>query len=192
MSTLATMSSSLHGPDNLLATRVSTPSSPTSFQSQQVHSARSFIGAIRGPNSPLASSSSSLSSSSSSSGLQNTPLDLPPGMSYAEFVNGWSDSHVARWLADIRCGSLASTFKANDIRGDVLLELDQTTLKEMGVVSIGDRLRIVNAVKHLRQKTSSSRFLPLQSPSPPRVYINGTSSPISGSSPPFGSGVSPI
>ncbi|KZS99425.1 sterile alpha motif homology 2, partial [Laetiporus sulphureus 93-53] len=75
-------------------------------------------------------------------------------MTFAEFPCVWSDAHVARWLADIKCAHHARTFREHDIRGDVLLELDQLTLKEMGIASVGDRLRILNAVKTLRQRCS--------------------------------------
>lgn len=78
-------------------------------------------------------------------------MDPPPGVNYADFMKTWTDHHVARWLTDISCGNQAVVFKDNDIRGDVLLELDQVALKEMGISSIGDRLRILNAVKVLRQ-----------------------------------------
>ncbi|EIW51221.1 uncharacterized protein TRAVEDRAFT_88389, partial [Trametes versicolor FP-101664 SS1] len=67
----------------------------------------------------------------------------------------WTDAHVAVWLSEIRCAHLAATFRANDIRGDVLLELDQMILKEMGMSSVGDRVRILNGVKHLRQRCSA-------------------------------------
>ena len=83
-------------------------------------------------------------------------LDPPPGVAFGDYLKAWSDVHVARWLADIRCGHHAQTFRANDIRGDVLLELDQGTLKEMGLVSVGDRIRIVSGVKNLRQKCSNT------------------------------------
>ncbi|KZT09454.1 Pkinase-domain-containing protein [Laetiporus sulphureus 93-53] len=83
-------------------------------------------------------------------------LEPPLGMTFAEFLRVWSDAHVARWLADIKCAHHASTFREHDIRGDVLLELDQLTLKEMGIASVGDRLRILNAVKTLRQRCSSA------------------------------------
>jgi len=79
-------------------------------------------------------------------------------MTYHESIRTWTDFHVACWLSDIKCGNHAATFKTNDIRGDVLLELDQVTLKEMGVTSIGDRLRILNAIKALRHKCSSKSF----------------------------------
>ncbi|VDB85033.1 unnamed protein product [Peniophora sp. CBMAI 1063] len=58
-------------------------------------------------------------------------------------------------MQEIRCGHLAPTFKQNDIRSDVLLELEQATLKEMGITSIGDRLRILNGVKVLRARCNT-------------------------------------
>ena len=97
---------------------------------------------------------------------QYTLMDPPPGMTYAEFICTWTDSQVARWLTDIKCGCHDETFKANDIRGDVILELDQASLKEIGVASIGDRLRILNAVKILRQRVAS------RSVTPPSIQTN--------------------
>ncbi|KAF8121956.1 Pkinase-domain-containing protein [Boletus edulis] len=83
-------------------------------------------------------------------------LDPPSGTSFnAEFLKSWSDTHVAKWLADIRCSVHADTFKGHDIRGDILLELDQDTLREMSISSVGDRLRILNAVKTLRLKCAA-------------------------------------
>lgn len=82
------------------------------------------------------------------------PADPPKGMSYAAYLRSWSDEQVARWLYEIKCPNHQDTFRANDIRGDVLLDLDQKTLLDMGVVCIGDRLRILSAVRILRQVVS--------------------------------------
>lgn len=82
-------------------------------------------------------------------------LEPSPGEPYADFLRTWTDDHVAYWLADTKCSALAAVFRANDIRGDILLDLDQVVLKEMGVSNIGDRLRILNAVKTLRQRVAS-------------------------------------
>ena len=111
---------------------------------------RSFINlnpAVRGQTAPFPATPTTAHSSG--------PLEPPSGVQYIDFIRTWSDSHVARWLTDIKCGSHATSFRMNDIRGDILLELDQQTLKEMGVSSIGDRVRIVNAVKALRQRAAS-------------------------------------
>ncbi|KAF9052984.1 hypothetical protein BJ165DRAFT_828195 [Panaeolus papilionaceus] len=85
------------------------------------------------------------------------PIDPPTGISYAAFLRTWNDDHVLKWLTEIKCASHYDAFTTNEIKGDVLLELDQTTLKEMGITSIGDRLRIINAVKVLRQRVAASR-----------------------------------
>ncbi|KAL7283461.1 Pkinase-domain-containing protein [Trametes coccinea BRFM310] len=128
--------------------RASSPTSPTtsvSFQPSQVPRVNVNVNGSH-TNTPT-------------SAYPGHALDPPPGVSYAEFLRSWSDAHVALWLTEIKCGHHAATFKANDIRGDVLLELDQMTLKEMGMNSVGDRVRILNGVKHLRQKCSSSTAL---------------------------------
>ena len=126
------------------------PASPTSptmqFMNQSSAAPRSFINL----NSETRTSKPPLQMKQ-----QNTLMDPPPGMTYAEFIRTWTDSQVARWLTDIKCGCHNETFKANDIRGDVILELDQASLKEIGIASIGDRLRILNAVKTLRQRVAS-------------------------------------
>ncbi|KAJ3516617.1 hypothetical protein NLJ89_g1015 [Agrocybe chaxingu] len=120
------------------------PTSPTTqFMSQSSAQPRSFMtlahGDQRPPLQPVKYQ-------------QYTPMDPPQGMSYAAFLRTWNDDTVARWLNEIKCGCHDETFRANDIRGDVLLELDQVTLKEMGISSIGDRLRILNAVKEKQQR----------------------------------------
>jgi mitogen-activated protein kinase kinase kinase len=163
-------SSNLHSLDNVSQpiSMSPTPTSP-SFQIQPPSSARSFINlnpTFRGQAALFPSTPTSTST------LMSPALEPPPGVPFVDFVRTWTDSHVATWLGGIKCGSHAGTFKANDIRGDVLLELDQDTLKEMGIASIGDRLRILNAVKSLRQKASSRAT----NPTPPRVLVNGDTS----------------
>ncbi|KAI6128267.1 Pkinase-domain-containing protein, partial [Pisolithus croceorrhizus] len=80
------------------------------------------------------------------------PLDPPIGTPFIDYLRTWSDAQVAKWLTEIKCPSHIDTFKEHDIRGDVLLELDPDTLKEMNITSVGDKLRILNAVKSLRQR----------------------------------------
>ncbi|KZT42049.1 Pkinase-domain-containing protein [Sistotremastrum suecicum HHB10207 ss-3] len=99
--------------------------------------------------------------------------DSVSGTSYREFLKTWNDSHVHRWLQDYGVGALASTFAANDIRSDVLLELEASTLKEMGITSIGDRIKILNAVRQLRQRCSS-HWPRSKVTTQPRVMVDST------------------
>ncbi|KAK7014848.1 STE11-like protein [Favolaschia claudopus] len=139
------------------------PPSPISPSSS--FAPRSFVSAIRGQNSPFPTTPTSTMSSF---------FDPPPGTAYSDFIRTWTDAHVARWLSDIKCSNHAAAFRANDIRGDILLELDQTTLIEMGVSSIGDRLRIINAVKALRQRsaTRTPSTPVIENIRPPRLDIS--------------------
>ncbi|CAK5277694.1 unnamed protein product [Mycena citricolor] len=117
------------------------PGTPTHFATAP----RSFVSALRGQNTAFPSTPTT---------SMNAYFDPPPNTPYSDFIRTWTDAHVARWLSDIKCASHAATFRANDIRGDIILELDQTTLQELGVNSIGDRLRIINAVKSLRMRAA--------------------------------------
>ncbi|KAF7976713.1 hypothetical protein HWV62_5883 [Athelia sp. TMB] len=150
--------------------RDASPASPTStFQNQQpVLSTRFPKTPVRGQNSPFPQTPTLDRAASL--------LDAPPNVPYSEFLKTWTDSHVARWLTDIKCAAHAPTFRAHDIRGDVLLELDQTTLREMGLASIGDRLRIVNAVKGLRQRCAVRPAFAFEPAPRPRLYVNGEES----------------
>ncbi|KAG0707708.1 Pkinase-domain-containing protein [Suillus ampliporus] len=131
------------------------PTSPRqSHTDHQLTSSRSFIN-LASPRTQPSFPVTPMSTIGS-----NCTLDPPPGSIFSDFLRTWNDTHVARWLADNKCAAHISTFKNNDIRGDILLELDQDTLKEMGIASIGDRLRIVNGVKNLRSKCSPRSTIP--------------------------------
>ncbi|KAL5532741.1 STE11 [Sanghuangporus sanghuang] len=99
------------------------------------------------------------SSNNNNNNVGGPSLEPPSGVSYADFIASWSDGHVARWLAALdphgKCAAHAGAFRAADIRGSILLDLDQPSLKEIGVTSIGDRIRILNAVKSLRIRCSA-------------------------------------
>lgn len=84
-------------------------------------------------------------------------LEPPLGVLFVDFLRQWDDAHVLRWLVENKCAQHAQTFAVNDIRGDILLDMDQSTLKEMGITAVGDRIKILNGVKALRAKVSSSK-----------------------------------
>ncbi|CAH7683566.1 sterile alpha motif/pointed domain-containing protein, partial [Phakopsora pachyrhizi] len=64
----------------------------------------------------------------------------------------WEDEHVAKWLSDIKLSHLAPLFAENDIVGDVLLDVDQSALREMGISKVGERVKVVVGVKELKQR----------------------------------------
>jgi len=77
---------------------------------------------------------------------------------------------VAQWLESLGLGKYAQVFAENDIGPDVLPQLSEEHLKELGV-SLGDRLRVLNAVKALastpsQDLTSGSSALSTSSPAP--------------------------
>ncbi|KAK9450840.1 kinase-like domain-containing protein [Limtongia smithiae] len=67
----------------------------------------------------------------------------------------WSEADVAEWLRSVGCAHYARLFLDNHIDGDALLEVDQAVVKELGVSKVGDRVRLVVAIRGLRARTAS-------------------------------------
>ncbi|KAG8940832.1 ATP binding [Tulasnella sp. 424] len=123
----------------------------------------------KSPTSPIVPSRPSNQSLGRSSSRPSTPsglretaaannassgLEPPSGVAYRQFVSTWTDGHVAQWLTEAKCAKVVPMFRDNHIRGDVVLDLEQNVLKEMGIVSVGDRIKIMSAVKALRLRCS--------------------------------------
>ena len=58
-------------------------------------------------------------------------------------------SEIRRWLESIGLGQYADAFETNDIDMDLLKQVDDQMLKDIGVASAGHRLRIRNAIAKL-------------------------------------------
>ena len=81
----------------------------------------------------------------------------------------WEINRVGSWLDDNGCGRYKSLFSENMVSGEVLLELNYDMLKDMKILSVGERARIIQAIKRLRLgwvKLRQSIFLrsPLSAP----------------------------
>lgn len=71
---------------------------------------------------------------------------------HTPLVTSWDKQKVAEWLRTLKCSEYIPVFEQNEICGEVLLEIDQKLLKDMGVVKVGDRVRINVAIKDLRSQ----------------------------------------
>jgi SAM domain (Sterile alpha motif) len=58
-------------------------------------------------------------------------------------------SEVRNWLEGIGLAQYADDFEANDIEMDLLNQIDDQLLKDIGISSAGHRLRIRNAIAKL-------------------------------------------
>ena len=61
-------------------------------------------------------------------------------------------SEVRKWLEAIDLAQYADAFVANDLDIDLLGQVDDQVLKDIGVSSAGHRLRIRNAIAKLSQQ----------------------------------------
>jgi mitogen-activated protein kinase kinase kinase len=65
-------------------------------------------------------------------------------------VKAWDEHRVAEWLKSINCAQYIEIFITNNISGENLMELDRTTLRELGVKRVGDQIRIATQAKAFR------------------------------------------
>ncbi|KAI1315718.1 ATP binding [Mortierella claussenii] len=70
--------------------------------------------------------------------------------SFYEILRQWDDEGIALWLHENKMSQYDRLFVEHAVRGAALLELDHYALKEMGISSLADRIRILTAVKTLR------------------------------------------
>ncbi|KAJ9623423.1 ATP binding [Taxawa tesnikishii (nom. ined.)] len=107
-------------------------------------------------------SSYRLPAASANQAYHPSPTESEFSESYeiSDSVRSWDEARVADWLCSINCAQYVDLFRKNNITGEVLIEIDQPTLKEMGVKKIGDRVRIGSQAKSMRNtvyKRSSKR-----------------------------------
>jgi len=79
----------------------------------------------------------------------HTTMPSPGGVSLP--VTEWQDSHIASWLSSLGLGPLSSSFREQGITGDVLVQLDNEALKDLGVDSVGQRLNLLDGIYRLKE-----------------------------------------
>src|SRR6516225_6131226 len=79
---------------------------------------------------------------------------------------------IVVWLRSLGLGKYEAAFRENDIDETVLPGLTHETLKELGVASIGHRVKRLDAIAALRGETSAAG-----SPSDPTTTPSGPSAP---------------
>ena len=90
-------------------------------------------------------------------------------------------SDVRTWLAGIGLGQYADAFEANDVEMDLLKDVDDPMLRDIGVTSAGHRLRIRSAIANLaptsdvKANTKSAVAALLQQPSPRAIRLRNAS-----------------
>ncbi|KAL7384467.1 hypothetical protein ABVT39_002856 [Epinephelus coioides] len=71
-------------------------------------------------------------------------------------VADWSEEDVHTWLCEEGLQELISIFKANDIDGAELSQLNKETVAELGIESVGLRGRLLRKIEALKAKQSGS------------------------------------
>ncbi|KAG8630056.1 hypothetical protein KVT40_001675 [Elsinoe batatas] len=85
-------------------------------------------------------------------GVFASPTESEFSESYdtSDAVRSWDELRVGDWLKSINCSQYVELFQKHNINGENLIDLDQSTLKELGVNKVGDRVRINSQAKLFR------------------------------------------
>jgi class 3 adenylate cyclase len=73
-------------------------------------------------------------------------------------------SEIRKWLESIGLGQYGDAFEANEIDMDLLRQVDDQILKDIGVSAAGDRLRIRNAITKLGSTPVTEANLSITNP----------------------------
>lgn len=110
--------------------------------------------------------SSAAAAAANGTNLFTSPTESEFSESYrdnaSDSVQDWDEARVGEWLRSIQCGQYVELFRRNNINGENLMDMDQPTLKEMGIKKIGDRVRIGAQAKVFRSnvyKKASKRTM---------------------------------
>ncbi|OAD79264.1 hypothetical protein PHYBLDRAFT_179049 [Phycomyces blakesleeanus NRRL 1555(-)] len=90
--------------------------------------------------------------------LRNTQKTFSDSMAHPAIANtnpeDWSVDQVGIWLEAMQFGQVVHIFKAQEISGDILLELTIESLKELDINTFGKRFKIHSAINALREERS--------------------------------------
>ncbi|CAG8705045.1 3042_t:CDS:10 [Gigaspora margarita] len=92
-----------------------------------------------------------------------------------ESVRRWSIEQVSNWLQENNFKEHQKLFAENDINGDVLLEIDHEVLRELKIKSVGDRMRLIAAVRNLL-KTCAGNSLNCKYPKVVKITLSRSNS----------------
>ncbi|TPX49412.1 fructose-bisphosphatase [Synchytrium endobioticum] len=81
----------------------------------------------------------------------------------------WSIIDVVHWLESAGFSAVVGKFQDHEITGDILLDLNLSSLRELGVENLGDRINILHSILELKESQSKdSAYVDDFVVSPPR------------------------
>ncbi|KAJ1981818.1 hypothetical protein H4R33_005163 [Dimargaris cristalligena] len=72
--------------------------------------------------------------------------------SHHSLVTAWSLAEVAEWISAQGYEEYAQAIQDNDITGDILVQLDDNNLKDLGIQSIGKRITLLKSIRKLKEQ----------------------------------------
>ncbi|KAI8988214.1 hypothetical protein BDF20DRAFT_311967 [Mycotypha africana] len=134
----------VHGETGLFPMNYTSPEKPRIRPTQLQQQQQQYMP------SPLLSSRSSGSTVEEEIEHTISQLEISSNNTSSSSVEVWDVNQVASWLRMVGFESVASNFIDQEITGDILLDLNIDTLKELGVSTFGKRYKIMQAINTLK------------------------------------------
>eukprot|EP00128_Syssomonas_multiformis_P001850 Colp12_sorted_trinity150504_noHs@570 len=100
-----------------------------------------------------------------------TPPETEASQAWPETMKQWTVEHVFAWTTSTVTSDVASILQAKQIHGARLMEQTHESLREMGLVSVGKRIKLLKAIK---QQLGSEQPTGTQASSHSRVSSAGS------------------
>lgn len=71
-------------------------------------------------------------------------------MNAMEHVLLWDENKVTKWMASIGFSSFEKQFKEQGITGDVLVNLDHGSLRDLSMLTVGQRMDMLKNIYQLK------------------------------------------
>jgi mitogen-activated protein kinase kinase kinase len=167
-------------PTSSTSSRTTTPTSPHfhSHQRSQSSLSRPVVGHAYAQPGSRPSTSTGAGSILHPRPITPALYRAPSNQPFLAYVKSWGEDEINQFLSIFNCSHHAAAFQRNDIDGKCILDLDTNNLKEIGVVKIGERIKIHNGIKDLRKRAANSnQHAQLRSTSRIELRLNGAATP---------------
>ena len=99
---------------------------------------------------------------SEGAGSAASAASAPPPYPRSPDPKTWTVEDVCLWLAEVGLGHLQGLFRAQMIRGDVLVTLTASNLKDdLGIQAFGDRTALMLELGKLQQQPANPNAMPV-------------------------------
>ncbi|GAA5808021.1 hypothetical protein MFLAVUS_001403 [Mucor flavus] len=79
-----------------------------------------------------------------------TGCSVPIDLSHLQHVLMWDENKVTKWMTTVGFASFEKQFREQGITGDVLVNLDHESLRDLSILTVGQRMDLLKSIYQLK------------------------------------------